>query len=280
MNTSAGTTKNWGFATTNLAASDFGIYQSTSNGGDAISAGTARLYFNGTGAATFSSNVVTSTYFNVNNSTRDFYINASADLGFGPLPTVQVASAHTLQFATNNTLRASILQDGQFLMNTAVALSAGWLCISVPSNNYNAIVLRDSGTTYSSTNYYQIFTNSSNGISGGITHPTASTVGFYTGPSDQRLKSNIKDVEESVLPLFNNAKLKTYNHIADEDESVVYKGFLAQDMVDNFPEAYGKDKEGYYMYNPIGYIPYLVKAIQELSAQNQELKSRLDKAGL
>ena len=27
-------------------------------------------------------------------------------------------------------------------------------------------------------------------------------------------------------------------------------------------------------------VPYLVKAIQELSAQNQDLKARLDKAGL
>jgi hypothetical protein len=49
MRSSAGTTKNWGFATTNLAASDFGIYQSTSNNGDPISAGTARLYFDGSG---------------------------------------------------------------------------------------------------------------------------------------------------------------------------------------------------------------------------------------
>jgi hypothetical protein len=46
---SAGGTKNWGFATTNLGASDFGIYQSTSNGGDPISAGTPRLYFDGSG---------------------------------------------------------------------------------------------------------------------------------------------------------------------------------------------------------------------------------------
>jgi hypothetical protein len=49
MSNSGGSTKNWGFATTNLAASDFGIYQSTSNGGDPISAGTAKLYFSGTG---------------------------------------------------------------------------------------------------------------------------------------------------------------------------------------------------------------------------------------
>jgi hypothetical protein len=49
MKTSSGSVKNWGFATTNLAASDFGIYQSTSNGGDPISAGIARLYINASG---------------------------------------------------------------------------------------------------------------------------------------------------------------------------------------------------------------------------------------
>jgi hypothetical protein len=41
--------KNWGLITTNLAASDFGIYQSTSAGGDPFSAGTARMYFNADG---------------------------------------------------------------------------------------------------------------------------------------------------------------------------------------------------------------------------------------
>ena len=49
MKTNGGPVKNWGFATTNLAASDFGIYQSNSNGGDPITAGTARLYFNASG---------------------------------------------------------------------------------------------------------------------------------------------------------------------------------------------------------------------------------------
>ena len=44
-----GGVKNWGLITTNLAASDFGIYQSNSNGGDPFTAGTARLYFDGSG---------------------------------------------------------------------------------------------------------------------------------------------------------------------------------------------------------------------------------------
>ena len=60
MTNSSGGTKNWGFATTNLSVSDFGIYQSTSGGGDPISAGSPILYFNGTGSATFSSSVTAS----------------------------------------------------------------------------------------------------------------------------------------------------------------------------------------------------------------------------
>jgi hypothetical protein len=55
--------KNWGFITTNLAGSDFGIYQSTSAGGDPFSAGTPKLYFNGDGAATFSSSVTSNNRF-------------------------------------------------------------------------------------------------------------------------------------------------------------------------------------------------------------------------
>jgi hypothetical protein len=182
-------------------------------------------------------------------------------------------SQGALVYAIGNSEKMRIAPDGQVLMNTSSTLTAGWLCIAVASDNYNAIVLKDTGTSYSSGNYYQIFTNSTNTIVGGIIHNTATTVNYWTGPSDQRLKSNIQDVEESVLPLFNDVKLKTYNHTADEDESVVYKGFIAQEMVDKFPEAYGLNKEGYYMYNPNGYIPYLIKAIQELNTKFEEYKA-------
>jgi len=49
MTLANGSQKNWGFATTNLAAGDFGLYQSNSNGGDPITAGTAKLYINSSG---------------------------------------------------------------------------------------------------------------------------------------------------------------------------------------------------------------------------------------
>jgi hypothetical protein len=80
MTNSAGSTKNWGFATTYLVASDFGIYQSTSIGGDPISAGTAKLYFNGTGDATFSSNVTANGVYYVPNTS--YFISGTAGFRF------------------------------------------------------------------------------------------------------------------------------------------------------------------------------------------------------
>jgi hypothetical protein len=184
-----------------------------------------------------------------------------------------------INFSTNNggTLGMRITSGGEVLIGTSVVNYYGLLNVQASSSSYNIFTIKDTGTTYNSGKYYQLYINSTDGIAGGVYHATATTVGFYTGPSDQRLKSNIKDWDESVLPFFAAAKPKTYNHIADEDESVVYKGFLAQDMVDNFPEVYGLGEDGYYQNNPTAYIPYLVKAIQELSKQNEELSNRLIK---
>jgi hypothetical protein len=75
------------------------------------------------GAATFSGNVVTSTYFNANNSTRDIYLNSSADFGFGSAPAIQVASNHNLQFATNNSLRMVITSGSLVGIGTHIPMA-------------------------------------------------------------------------------------------------------------------------------------------------------------
>jgi hypothetical protein len=50
FNVANGSQKNWGFASTLTAAGDFGLYQSNSNGGNPVTAGTARLYVDATGS--------------------------------------------------------------------------------------------------------------------------------------------------------------------------------------------------------------------------------------
>ena len=49
FNIANGSQKNWGFASTLTAAGDFGLYQSNSNGGNPVTAGTARLYVDSSG---------------------------------------------------------------------------------------------------------------------------------------------------------------------------------------------------------------------------------------
>jgi len=188
------------------------------------------------------------------------------------------AANTNLSFYTGTTERMRITSGGELCLNTISALGSGLFSLQGQTSVYNLIAIKDTGTSYSSTNNNFIyFMQSTGGTCGSISHSTATTVNYYSGPSDARKKENIEDWSQEVLPLFADIKPKTYNHIEDYDNSYVYKGFLAQDMVDKFPEAYGKDKDDYYMYNPTGYIPYLVKAVQELSKQNEELSNRLIK---
>jgi hypothetical protein len=196
-------------------------------------------------------------------------------------PYISVDQSNPLTFITGAAERMRITSGGELCLNTTSALGSGLFSLQGLTNAYNLIAIKDTGTTYSSTNNNFIyFMQSTGGTCGSISHSTATTVNYYSGPSDARKKENIEDWSQEVLPLFADIKPKTYNHIEDYDNSYVYKGFLAQDMVDKFPEAYGKDKEGFYSFNPSGYIPYLVKALQEQTKINKELNERLNKAGL
>jgi hypothetical protein len=177
--------------------------------------------------------------------------------------------------------RMRITSAGRLLLNTTSSTQG--MLYSVAGANTDGITSQITTAGYTAfvsivpSGSYSAYWVCAGNTAGYIDHPTNTTTRYYTGPSDERLKSNIKNWDENVLDLFKDINPKTYNHNIDNDESIVYKGFIAQEMVDKFPEAYGKDREGFYSFNPSGYIPYLVKAIQELSKQNEELSNRLIK---
>jgi hypothetical protein len=104
---------------------------------------------------------------------------------------------------------------------------------------------------------------------------TTSNVAYNTSASDIRLKKNFENWNENVLSSFEDLNPQKFNFINQEDGTDKVKGFIAQEVIGKFPEAYPVDDSGYYSFNPSGMTTYLMKAIQELSAKNTLLEERL-----
>jgi predicted heme/steroid binding protein len=135
---STGGTKNWGFATTNLAASDFGIYQSTSGGGDPISAGTPILYFSGAGAAVFSNTLQIGASQAIITPTNFGYSSSYKVLALG----TGVSNTNiSLNYDPSGNASGSFNGTGQIL----IAHSKGILAPNAANNDFIA-VLRPVGT--------------------------------------------------------------------------------------------------------------------------------------
>ena len=115
----------------------------------------------------------------------------------------------------------------------------------------------------------------------------ANSVDFNTTQSDSRLKKNIESWSEEVLQHFKTLQPKKFHFNWQSDEESLETGYIAQDLVDTFPEAYplcktevdGEEVDRY-SFNPSGMVKYLMKALQEEIAKREALEARLDAAGL
>ena len=94
--------------------------------------------------------------------------------------------------------------------------------------------------------------------------------------SDRRIKTNIQESKIKALDVIN--KFKTYSFTRDYKEQIkdIKLGIMAQDVKEYMPDAFIENPDGIYSYEPFEMIPYLIKAIQELSQQNKELKQKLE----
>lgn len=103
-----------------------------------------------------------------------------------------------------------------------------------------------------------------------------------TGYSDERVKSNIKDSNINAIESINKIKLHQFDFVDDSYGKHSNCGYIAQELIDIFPLAVidipqNKELTGYnslYQVDDSRLIPYLVKAIQELSAEIEELKKK------
>ena len=134
------------------------------------------------------------------------------------------------------------------------------------------------GAGFQSYSGVQVYFYDTGGNIGSITSNGSNTA-YNTSGSDERLKENIEVWDENVLDKFKNLQPKTFKFIKHKQNNKTVKGYIAQNEVDNFPEAYPMiydidAKEDMYQFNPSGMTVYLMKAIQELKAEIEILKNK------
>lgn len=113
-----------------------------------------------------------------------------------------------------------------------------------------------------------------NGPFVGFTSPYGNVFVRVETWSDKRLKSNITETTVDALDAIN--KLNVYEYDFKKDSTEYHKniGLIAQEIGQYLPDAHDKIN-GLETYSPFFFVPYLVKAIQQLSNKVEELERKL-----
>lgn len=124
------------------------------------------------------------------------------------------------------------------------------------------------------------------------TNGSSNAVNNYNS-SDARLKTNIIDVKEGAISklkelhpvqfqwqqvedviIVDTVTIKTPHFSSDVDLEQKHYGLIAQDVQKLFPELVKEGGDGYLSVNYVELIPLLIQAVQELSAEVEELKKQ------
>jgi hypothetical protein len=93
--------------------------------------------------------------------------------------------------------------------------------------------------------------------------------------SDVRLKSNITPITMNAIEKI--CKLESVSYVMTDNETQIRYGFIAQEVAKILPDLIsGEESEGYIGLDYNGILTVAVKAIQELKAENDSLKSRIE----
>jgi len=178
----------------------------------------------------------------------DFYIKTSSLVTtIGPN-----AGSTNMAFQTGGTERMRIAADGKVYVGTDIFAGSHRVARSWPSGTVRILEFQAGAV-----------------VRGGIDW-NGTTLSLATG-SDERLKENIRNLEDIGLDKINQIKVRRYEM---KESSVPGVGFIAQEMEKVLPEAVSN--VGDYLsvsYNEM--TPYLVKVIQEQQAMIEELKAKV-----
>ena len=188
---------------------------------------------------------------------------------------INVTTAHPLVFSTSGGERMRITSGGNVLINTTTDSASSW---KLQVNSLIATLGTDAALVYQNRSDSTKFTFYATGgysyfFNGGNVSQINMANGAYTALSDINKK---KDFEDSTIGL--NAilglKPKLFRMKTESNEVEKSLGFIAQEVKEFIPQAYVEANDFIGLQDrPI--IAALVKAIQELKAENDNLKSIL-----
>ena len=182
-------------------------------------------------------------------------------------------SNHALRFTTNNAERARITNDGQFFVDTTTNDTSSRISTRATSAVINGVGVYCTTTAATGA---MVFFNSNGQV--GTIQVTGSATAYITS-SDYRLKENVAPITNGLTTI---ASLKPVTYDWKNDASKG-EGFIAHELQSVIPAAVSGEKDAINKdgsINPQGVdyskiVVHLVAAIQELKAENDDLKARL-----
>ena len=168
--------------------------------------------------------------------------------------------------------RMRIDSSGLLLHGTSTQLGNGWANHKFDGTVYNGLNLQTTRTALNST--FQVFLNSAGAVAGTILHNGTTTVNYGTS-SDQRLKENILDSDDSGSTI-DAIKIRKFDWI-DGGAHEKY-GFIAQELNNVVPNAVSgtglpDDENPMLCVDPSKLVALAIKEIQMLRARVAELEN-------
>ena len=208
------------------------------------------------------------------------FLQSGVDSFFMSMP----AGAGGLRFvASGSNERMRIDSSGNLLMGTTSGSTTSGIGVKVNTNPTAPYVATVGSDTTSSNGAYYLYSTGAAAYRfyvgyNGTVFATSTTI---SGISDQRLKENVRDLDVGIDAIM-ALKPRKFDWKAGKGKDIKDdRGFIAQEFEQVFPDLVDAWKdpapEGEEPYKSVraDLIPILVKAIQELKAQNDELKARI-----
>ena len=200
-------------------------------------------------------------------------------------PSLFIAQNGDLVSTYNNDYYDSLRISGaeMYMRNSRYIKSGGYNMIGRNTNNH--LIINDENNAPSSINLY-VSSNSYVNFYVGETRKAYINSSGLTNSSDEKLKSEIEDIDDKYVQIADKLKPKTYKY--NDDKSKTNLGFIAQDLekiiselgIDSesfAPLGKGDDNEdGYMGINYIQLIPILWAKVQQLSQEIEKLKGEIN----